>query len=67
MPLKIIENYTKNSVKEQKYPHMLIFLSFPRLKIYFNYLTVCKKLKNPWVTGLNFVNLRGGIIFLLCE
>jgi hypothetical protein len=31
--------------------------------MYFNYLTVCEKLKNLWATNLNFVNLRDIIIF----
>jgi len=44
----IIENYTKNNVKEKKYLHMqILFLSFPRLKMYFNYLTASERSKNP--------------------
>ena len=54
----IIENYTKNKVKEQKYCYkQSLFFSFPRLKMYFNYLTVCEMSKKPQAIGLNFINL----------
>jgi hypothetical protein len=37
------------------------------LKMYFNYLTVCERLENPWITSHNFVNFGGRIVFLLCK
>ena len=43
------------------------FSVFSRLKMYFNYLTVCERLENPWITDHNFFNLRGRIIFLICK
>ena len=67
----IIENYTKNNVKQKHTPickaFFFFFLSFSMLKIYFNYLIVYERSKNPWATCLNFVNLGDRIIFLLCK
>jgi hypothetical protein len=62
-------NYTKNSVKQKKKPSYisLFFLSFPRSKMHFNYLTVCEMSKNLWATCLNSVSLGDRIIFLLCK
>jgi hypothetical protein len=57
-----------NNMKEQKYfINKAYFLFFSKLNMYFNYLTVCEMSKNSWETGLNFVNLGGRIIFLLCK
>jgi len=59
MSSMIIKNYIKNSVKEQKYSHMQsLFLSFPMLKMYFNYLTVCERSKNFWATCINLLTLE---------
>jgi len=57
----IIENYMKNSMKEKQILLCMqaYFLSFSRLKMYFNYLIVCERLENPWITGHNFVNFEG--------
>jgi hypothetical protein len=64
----IIEKYTKKQCEKTKIlPYAKLFLSFPRLKTYFNYLTICEMLKNSWATSFNCVNLGGKIIFLLCK
>ena len=67
MSLMIIEKYTKNSMKQNSPVCKTYFLSFTRLKMYFNYLTVCEMSKNLWATSLNFVNLGDKILFLLCK
>ena len=48
MTSMIIENNIKKLCERKKYPHMqILFLSFPMLKMYFNYLTACERSKNP--------------------
>lgn len=65
----IIEKYTKKKQCEKTkiFPYAKLFLSFPRLKIYFNYLTICEILKNSRATSFNCINLGGIIIFLICK
>jgi len=60
MPPMIIENYTKTVWKNKNnYICKAYFLSFPRLKMYFNYLTVCEEIKkNPSQQALILLTLR---------
>jgi len=46
MPTIITKNYTKKQYERTKIlAYTKLFFSFPRLKMYFNYLTVCEMLK----------------------
>jgi hypothetical protein len=64
----IIKNYTKTSVKQQKYPHIQsFFFFFSKAKNVFLLFNSLWRVKELLGNKSNIFNLEGRVIFLLCK